>query len=303
MNTPTSIPSFRDLPPGRLADRRQHLLAEITADRAGPHPTSPFTARCRTTRGIAGARQRKLVVLLAVAAVLGALLATPAFGVRDALLHLLGRSDVPFTGAPPAESVIKREFAGMSSGAPKGMDPRVTSGQARLAGTFTFGGVKRHVWVAPTETGGFCYLFEGLSGGCTHVEADPIILDGSFFARRGATTPAMESLAGRIYAPDATQLSVSFEDGRTMVLPFIYVSEPIGAGFFMYKPTRAEEQAGKRPVHIILLDAHGAEIGRETINWANEEERLKRIFETFADKLKPIQPPPATTEQAHPAQP
>jgi hypothetical protein len=252
-------------------------------------------ARAGVAHEPAQSNRRRLIVIIAVTAVLATLVATPAFGVRGALLDLLGRSDVRFTAAPPAASVIKREFADMSSGAPKGMDPRVTPGEARLAATLEFGGVKRHVWVAPTETGGFCYLFEGLSGGCTEIKTDPLILDGGFVARPGATTPAMESLAGRIYSTQATQLSVAFEDGRTMVLPFVYVSEPIGAGFFAYKPTPAEEQPGHRPLAIVVADADGAEIGRETIDWEHEDAKLQRMLDILRERANQTRPPGRTT--------
>lgn len=280
MNIVTSVPPLRDLPSGRLADRKRHLLAEIGRESA------PRTRRTRlhpwgTTRR---SRRRRLVVALAVAAVLGTLVATPAFGVRGALLHLFGRSDVPFTGAPPAASVIKHEFADMSSGAPKGMDPRVASGQARLAGAFAFDGAKRHVWVAPTADGGFCYLFEGISGGCTQTKTATIVLDGSFFARPGDTTPALEALAGRIYSPRASQLRVVFEDGKTTVLPFVYVSKPIDAGFFTYKPKPAEERAGHRPQDVVVVDASGTEIGRETIDWAHEERKLQQLRDLLPKK-------------------
>lgn len=270
--------------------------------RSALHEIVPLDSRRDWDQVIAGAgvahesaqsNRRRLIVILVATAVLAVVVATPAFGVRGALLDLFGRSDVPFTAAPPAASVIKREFADMSSGAPKGMDPRVSPGEARLAATLDFGGVKRHVWVAPTETGGFCYLIEGLSGGCTEIKTDPLILDGGFVARPGATTPAMESLAGRIYSAHAAQLRVAFEDGRTMVLPFVYVSEPIGAGFFAYKPTPAEERPGHRPLAIVVADAEGAEVGRETINWEREDAKLQRILDALKERTN--QTRPATT--------
>jgi hypothetical protein len=274
---------------GRAREHEQYLFAEITSDRtrAGWSRLNAVGAR---------SHQRRLAVVLATAAILAALIATPAFGVRGALLHLLGRIDVPFTGAPPAASVMKRQFADMSSGAPKGMDPRVNALQTRLAGTLDFGGVKRHVWVAPTQTGGFCYQLEGIFGGCTEIRTDTIVLNGGFFARAGATTPAVESLAGRIYAPQATQLRVIFEDGRMKVLPFIYVSEPINAGFFAYKPTPAEDQPGHRPADVVAVDATGAEIGRTTIDWANEERKLRQVIDTFSKKPRPVKPSATTTD-------
>jgi hypothetical protein len=280
-----------------MIDVEERLRSEL-------HDLVPLDSRRDWSQVIAGAglahesaqsNRRRLIVILAATAILATLVATPAFGVRGALLDLLGRREVPFTPAPPAASVIKREFADMSSGAPKGMDPRVTPGEARLAATLEFGGVIRHVWVAPTATGGFCYLFEGLSGGCTEIKTGPIILDGGFGARPGAITPSLESLAGRIYSTQATQLRVAFEDGRTMVLPFVYVSEPIGAGFFAYKPTPAEEQPGHRPLDVVVVDAEGIEVGRETIDWAHEEAKLQQMLDVLREKTAPTKPPSTTS--------
>ena len=285
------IPPFRDLPTGRLADRKQHLLAEIAREQPARTGPSRLRRSVPTER-----RPRRLAVVLVVAAILGALVATPAFGVGSALLHLFGRIEVPFAGAPPAASVIRHEFSDMSSGAPKGMDPRVKPGQARLAGTFDFGAAKRHVWVAPTETGGFCYLIEGLSGGCSETRTEAIVLDGSFFAHPGATTPALDALAGRIYSPQAKQLRVTFEDGRTTVLPFVYVSEPIEAGFFIYRPSAAEERPGHRPASVVAADSSGAEIGSATIDWAKEERKLQRLLDTFAKAPTPARAPAIPAE-------
>jgi hypothetical protein len=277
VSTASSIPPFHDWPSERLAARRQHLLSEI--QRIDKHGVARSRSHARRKR-----HQPRVGILVAVAVVLAAAIATPAFGLRDELLHLFGRGDITFADSPPAASVIKREFADMSLGAPKGMDPRVASGQARLAGTFAFGGVKRHVWVAPTESGGFCYLLQGISGGCTETESDPIVLDGGFYAPRGSRTPAMNALAGRIFAASASRLTVTFEDGRQLPLPFVYVSEPIGAGFFAYKPTSAEERPGHRPLELVLTDAGGAAIARETINWANEERKLQQILDYLCNE-------------------
>ena len=94
----TSVPPFRDFPPGRMADRKQHLLAEIGREQSPRTDLSRLRRRGVPTQR---PRRRRLVVLLAVAAILGTLAVAPAFGVGDALLHLFGRSEVPFAGAPP----------------------------------------------------------------------------------------------------------------------------------------------------------------------------------------------------------
>jgi hypothetical protein len=213
-------------------------------------------------------------------------IASPAFGLGQALLDLFGRDDVQFSGAPAAGDVRKREFAEMSLGAPKGMDPRVVAGETRLAATFQVGGVRRQLWVAPTAGGGFCYVYEHLGGGCNNTprRADQIQVDGSFVMRPGAEAPAMEKLAGIIFDRDASALRLTFEDGRTTSLRFVYVSEPIDAGFFAYNPTPAEQVVGHRPAQLTLLDAEAEALAEASIDWASEDRKAAEIL-----KLRPRQ--------------
>jgi Tol biopolymer transport system component len=78
MNGDVSIPALRDLPPARLAQRREHLLSEI----AQPPSRSPLQQR--------GLLAAPTVVVVAVAIVaVAALLATPALGIGDRLLSLI----------------------------------------------------------------------------------------------------------------------------------------------------------------------------------------------------------------------
>ena len=123
MTTGHSIPPLRELPAGRLDARKQHLLAEIGREQG--HATEWSRLRLPGAKS-KPSPSRRLILVLAVVAILGVLVVTPAFGVRGVLLNLLGRSDVPFAGAPPAASVVRREFFEMSSGAPKGMAETVT---------------------------------------------------------------------------------------------------------------------------------------------------------------------------------
>ena len=105
MNGDVSIPPLRDLPPARLAQRREHLLSEI----AQPPSRSPLPRRGLLAVPTvvadrddvldrAGARSgtptrppsRWRVVAIAVAIVAGAaLLVTPALGIGDRLLSLI----------------------------------------------------------------------------------------------------------------------------------------------------------------------------------------------------------------------
>jgi hypothetical protein len=225
-------------------------------------------------------RPGRVVLALAAAGVVGALIITPALGIRGAIFDLFGRNDVAFVDAPSAGSVVKRDFADMSSGAPKGMDPQVVPGQTRLAGTFQFGASARRLWVAPTTNGSFCYLIEGISGGCHALQAHPAAIapDGGFVLRAGEAEPAMDVLAGKVFGSTARTLLLTFEDGNRMSLPFIYVSPPINAGFFAFKPTARQQVAGHRPTELLLVEPDGKTIARRNFNWVEigAEARMKR---------------------------
>ena len=224
---------------------------------------------------------------MATVVIVGALIATPALGLQNAILDLFGRSDVEFAQAPPAASVIKREFAEMTSGAPKGMNPNVLPGQTKLAATFNVEGGQRRVWVAPTAGGGYCYVIERLSGGCRQ-DGSPsagLELGGSFVLAAGASAPRMDFLAGEIFEPRATTLRVTFEDSRAELLPFVYVSGPIDAGFFAYKPSSAEQQPGHRPLAVAVLDANGSLLATREIDWENEARKVEQMQQVYRDRM------------------
>jgi MFS family permease len=217
-----------------------------------------------------------LIGAVALVAIVGAVVVTPAFGL---LLDVFGRHDVSFSKAVPAATATRRDFNEMSIGAPPGMDPRVAAGETRLAGSFDFGGSQRKLWVAPTFTGGFCYLLQGISGGCVSPTASgnsTLEVDGGFEQKAGEE-PSMDKIAGKLFDPRATKLQVSFEDGTTIGLPFIYVSTPINAGFYIYKPTALQQKPGHRPVLLALYDNKGQQLGKQTFDWQQIAQRGAQI--------------------------
>ena len=88
-----SIPPLRDLPPGRLAQRAQHLRAEITQEKR-PRFVSPqlVIPRIQITRR---------PVLLALLAALAALALVPVGGASLATRAIDGISGIWSSGSPP----------------------------------------------------------------------------------------------------------------------------------------------------------------------------------------------------------
>jgi hypothetical protein len=63
---------------------------------------------------------------------------------------------------------------------------------------------------------------------------------------------------------DAASVEVQFEDGTSATLPVVWVSAPIDAGFFGYSVPALHLRVGARPKLLILRDANGNELRRDS---------------------------------------
>lgn len=243
-------------------------------------------------------RRRLSLVALAVVCLAIALFATPAFGLRDAVLGLIGREDVTFDEGAPAPEVVRKPFRDLDLGVPPGQDPQALPDEMRRVGTFRLGGRDRTLWVGPTRRGGFCYALEGASGGCLRDRRGPApgaIAHTLGGRQRVGETFEVLSLTGWLFAPEARRLTVEFEDGQAEDVGFVYVSAPIGAGFFAYDVRGERRRAPKRPAALVLRDASDRVIARERIPQPRREVPAPRIVATRPQPL-PAQPKPAPTE-------
>jgi hypothetical protein len=237
------------------------------------------------------ARPRSRRMVLAVAGVVGllavVLFATPAFGLRSALLGLIGRTNVPFSSSKMAPNRIKKQYLDLGTrlaqnafGRPIGT---VMAREARDAGTFTINGHARRLWVVPVSGGGFCYEFERVGGSCVADSAERRMrpMQISFFGgpgmkvRRVPAThrvtivhpalPEVTRILGTITAPDASLLQIVYADGTRVTIPFVWVTRPIAAGFFSYDVPTERLTGPARPTALVLSDARGKELAREAI--------------------------------------
>ena len=215
-----------------------HALDELVPDCSDALESWDDVLR-RAARGAAhvdaaGGRQRRrrrrlLAVAVAIAATAVALLATPAFGIRQALLDLIGRSDVAFTGKP-APFEIRRDFADLSLGAPPPEWRRRRCRGRRAVGMFRDGSRRRALFVVPTtKNGGFCYLFVDAFGGCrpsrtpppSHLAPEPGMVNSFALGLtwqstvRAGETPYATQIGGAALIPDAQTIEVEYEDGST----------------------------------------------------------------------------------------
>jgi hypothetical protein len=205
-------------------------------------------------------RARRRPLRLAVAG--GALALAGVVGVGAALG--LYRDVLPFGSLQPAPAPVVRSFSGFDVGAPAGMAPGVIAGEARKVVELRLSTGKNWIlWVAPTRSGGFC-----MQHGCDRDRAIPF--------SPGLAVPGPVSPTGEILAPPvifegdtlihgASKLRVEFEDGTSARTPLVWVSAPIDAGFFVYEVPEAHWAAGHRPVALVLEDANGKELARNTM--------------------------------------
>jgi hypothetical protein len=236
--------------------------AGVTRAPATAEPAAPLRGR-RLTR-----RQ-----LIAAALSLGAvtiLFATPAFGLRALILDFVGgRTSVSFEKSRPAPAAIKKRFLDVFSvGAPAGMDQGVLPDQAREITFRGAAGQKRVLWVAPTRARGFCFIIVGAGGGCTTKEVEqenaPVVVDGAFSQRPGEQ-PRFLEVNGRVFSPKVATLTLEFQDHWSMPIPFVYVSSPINAGFFLTGVPSDHQRPGHWPTSLVARDGHGAILGTRMI--------------------------------------
>lgn len=234
--------------------------------------------------------RRVLAWGVAVASLLVIFFATPAFGL---LRNWIGRKDVPFTGKT-APFVVKRNFADMSIGSPPGMAPQAIAGQTRKVGVFHAFGRAYLLYVVPTRNGAFCWMFGGSS---TCPDARPVAR--TYPHMSGAVNPYLLSteigmnrvsrrgsayrleIDGVVYAKNAASLSVEYEDHTSVQIPFVYVSKPIDAGFFLYGIPPTHYRSGNTLVAVSAHDSQGKLIARVPMSVA-------RLF--TANGVRPRQP-------------
>jgi hypothetical protein len=211
---------------------------------ANPHDDSNWDeVRRRARRG-----PTRRVVLLA-AAVAAVAVAAPASGLHEPILD--------FFAGEPAPERVRRDFETFDSGAPRGMAPGVIPGQSRRILTARLSDGAHTLWVAPTEAGGFCTYWSGMTAGCDRLGTVPLSLTygGDPYV-----------ITGHADAAYVHSVEARYAGGRAEPVDVTWVGPPIDAGFFAYEPGEAV------PDQLVGLDADGNVItthpvgrgGRET---------------------------------------
>ena len=252
-----------------LSDRLDRLVPP--GDGSGDWPD--VLARAGVTRSAAKSaprRRRRLLVAIAAMLVVAAI-AAPALAL---LLGWIDRRDASFSEGRPAPNIVKKQFYDLGIRPGPRFAAGVRAGRAREVGKYRVRGKLRALWVAPTRSGGFCFLYEGLFSGCHGPDAhDRPFYTRFVFSKRSTRDreagrhPPRRVIAfeGYLTAGRAERIELVYRDGARATIPFVYVTSPIDAGFFSFAVPRDRQKGRRAPVRAVLLDAKGREIARSEV--------------------------------------
>lgn len=226
-------------------------------------------ARDGATRG--RLTRRAVLVAAVAAALLLFTLATPAFGLRQVLIDLVtyenhgGREDVRFSEGTEAPLVTKRRFAELGRAGPW-ENFRVQAARTRRFLVDT-GQRERVLMLAPTSRGGFCYRLQGAGGQCQRNSRPPAEMPEATWWYRSRQLSGervlVRGVTGTVLDERIVRLSLEFNDGHDVDLPFVWVSAPINAGFFAYEVPRDRQEEPRIPIALAGYDARGNVVYRK----------------------------------------
>jgi hypothetical protein len=203
----------------------------------------------------------RLPLQLALAAVVAAgvfLAVAPALGLR--------LPPIDFWNSEEAPPKVVRDFETLNVGAPPGMAVDVIAGQTRKLTLTDLDGTRHTLYLAPTRHGGFCTL-GARGGGCDKLGTIP--LNVSFdFARTGPPRPGTPpgpaaAVEGSVNSDYADSVEIAFADGKVIEVPVSWISEPIGAGFFVYQVPDDRRVARRRVESVTARDGDGNVVAQQ----------------------------------------
>ncbi len=107
-------------------------------------------------------------------------------------------------------------------------------------------------------------MFEQASGGCFDHRRDvPRGPDVTWVA--SPRSPIPTRIEGVVRSPKAQRLIAEFRDGTTKDVPFVYVSKPIDAGFFLWSVPSKFRHRHMALRRVSALDGHGAVLASTTL--------------------------------------
>jgi len=274
-------------------------FADDLARRFAALPTPTDDSNWLDVRHRARRGRRARIAVAVAAATLVVAIATPAFGLQ--------RIVIDWFSAEPAPERVQVDFDRLGVGAPSGMDPQVVPNSARKVMETDVDGQRRTLWVAPTKKGGYCFVWTDFLAGCA---ADPEAIAGGS-RHPDDVSPALLGLTwqpdergvpqlagGHLHARarDTDQLTVEFADGTSATVPFVWVSAPIDAGFYIYAVPGEHRRVDHQVTAIVARDRDGHVLARQMFELTRPEDVLHAV--RLPDGQMAEVPPNAVVERA-----
>jgi hypothetical protein len=185
-------------------------------------------------RRVPRSRRRGLSAAVVAAALLGALLVTPAFGLGDRLLDLFEHPPAPpeVQAHFAANDTLRRQLFDHAEAAGHRLHDRfsrVVAREARgIAAIESADGRPIYLWAAPTEDGRQCWLIQAGAeaatgrpygfGSCDAREAASEMRPGMMWI---AERPSVKILHARVYDEAIRRVEIVVEGGREVSLPVV----------------------------------------------------------------------------------
>lgn len=234
---------------------------------------------------VAGGRRSRLrlprrrLVLVAVALFALAVVVVAA-------AYVLGHPVIDFGKAQKGSRKVVDDFGSLQVGAPSAaMAPGVLPKQARVITTVRIDGKPHTLYVAPTKKGGFCSEWSQWGGGCRADRHDKFARHIGLSVAVGSS--GMTGLDGDFFQADGARLEVTYADGQADEIPFVWVTAPINAGFFLFRIPDAHRHAGHQPVAVTLYDNSNNVVVREQVRGGQGPREVMRRLPGYGPLLVP----------------
>lgn len=208
------------------------------------------------------AHRRRVCVITAVTALI-------AIGVASA--YTLGHPVIDFGSAEKAPQHVVLDFGALDMYYTELMRPETLTDQARKIPGLTLNGEPYALYVAPTKRGGFCFTAGApMLVGCLTERADR---KGHVdFETVGSERPW---IPGTVVDDRVDEVVVSYADGTSEKIPFVWVTEPIDAGFFVVGVSDEHKAHSARPTAITFYDAEGKVVGGDRLDTPRDASDLR----------------------------
>jgi hypothetical protein len=178
----------------------------------------------------------------------------------------LGHPIVDFGRAHKAPENVVVNFSSLdqpvpeNQGPPADLGPRVLAAQTReIPGLYLYGKPYK-LYVAPTELDGVCVSEGSPTPGMCYTRGS--LLMGRLYSWLIGGKDRHIRIVGAFGDRRGERLEVSYADGSKEEIPFVWVTAPIDAGFFVLGIPEAHLSQATRPTALILYDARGNVLAR-----------------------------------------